>query len=447
MPKSAASSRLTLLPLVAATFFMVSGGPFGVEDTVAKSGYAAALLILLVTPAIWSFPTALMVSELSSALPQEGGYYVWVTRGLGSFWGYQEAWLSMTGSIFDMGIYPTLFVDYLGHFAPWATAGHRGILIGIGLIAACALWNLLGSESVGGSSVVLGAVLLAPFVVLTVYACFHRESGPVHAIPLGHADILAGILVAMWNYMGWDYASTVAGEVDRPQWTYPRAMAGAVALVCLCYFLPVAAVSLTGLDPNRWSTGGWADVAQAVLHNSFLGGAAATLITFGAMLGAAGSLNANVMAYSRVPAVLAEDGYLPRIIARCNKNGAPWASIIACSVLWACSLGLSFTKLILLDVLLTGLSILLEFAALVALRVREPNLHRPYRIAGGLPVAIALGIPPLALLILTVLRNEIEPVGPLNALQFGALLILAGFVAYYLSRKGNQPRMDADGGE
>lgn len=428
------SRKMTLLPLIAATFFMVSGGPFGVEDTVAKAGYTGALLILLITPVLWSFPTALMVSELASALPKEGGYYVWVTRGLGRFWGYQEAWLSMAGSVFDMGIYPTLFVDYLGHFAPWATAGHRGIAIGVALLFACALWNLMGSKTVGGSSVVMATVLLAPFVVLTVYACFHRGVSGAPGVPLGSVDFLGGVLVAMWNYMGWDYASTVAGEVDRPQRTYPLAMAGAVALVSLCYVFPVGAVALTGLDASRWSTGGWADIARAVLHNGVLGSVAATAITLGAMLGALGTANANTMSYSRIPAVLAEDGYLPRIFARCTpRTGVPWASVAACSVLWACSLGLSFTKLILLDVLLTGLSVLLEFAALVALRIREPELARPYRVPGGLAGAIALGIAPLGLLVLTVMRNQIEPIGPINALQFGALLIAAGVAVYFLS--------------
>jgi len=67
--------KLTLLPLIAATYFIVSGGPFGLEDTVAKAGYLSAILILLITPLIWALPTALMVSELSSALPEEGGYY------------------------------------------------------------------------------------------------------------------------------------------------------------------------------------------------------------------------------------------------------------------------------------------------------------------------------------------------------------------------------------
>jgi amino acid transporter len=86
-------------------------------------------------------------------------------------------------------------------------------------------------------------------------------------------------------------------------------------------------------------------------------------------------------------------------------------------------------------VLLTGLSIILQFAALVGLRLRQPNLPRPYRVPGGLFGAIAIGIPPAALLILAVFRNEAEPVGPINALEFGAILIAAGFAAYYASRR------------
>src|ERR1700674_4899673 len=110
--------KLTVLPLVAAIYFMVAGGPFGLEDVVQAVGYSGALLILFLTPLLWSLPTAMMVGELASAIPAEGGFYVWVTRGLGKFWGFQETWLTMAGSIFEMALYPNLFVDYLGHFAP-----------------------------------------------------------------------------------------------------------------------------------------------------------------------------------------------------------------------------------------------------------------------------------------------------------------------------------------
>jgi amino acid transporter len=433
-----ASRKITLLPLIAATYFIVAGGPFGLEDIVSKAGYAGAILILLVTPLIWALPTVLMVSELASTLPEEGGYYVWASRSMGRFWGFQEAWLSLVGGVFDIGIYPTLFVGYLGHFAPWMTAGHRGLWIGVAMIGASALWNLLGARMVGGSSVLMAILLLLPFAVLTCYAVGHRVTPGGGAIPLRNVDFLGGILVAMWNYMSWDQASTVAGEVDRPQRTYPLAMAATIILVTASYLLPVGAVAMTGLDPNRWSTGGWADVASAVVHQPALGVVLAVAITIGGMLGAVGTLNAQVMTFSRLPAVLAEDGFLPIILAkRLARTGAPWVAILACSGVWALSLGFSFTKLILLDVLLTGLSVLLEFASLVALRIREPKLPRPYRVPGGLGVAIGLGIPPLLLLILAAVRNYSEPVGPMNALEFGGILIAAGVVAYFL---GDQTR-------
>jgi amino acid transporter len=425
---------MTLLPLIAAIYFLVAGGPFGLEDIVSKSGYTGAILILLVTPVIWAVPSALMVSELSSALPDQGGYYVWVTRGMGSFWGFQEVWLSLAGSVFDVAIYPVLFVSYLGHLAPWMTAGGRGAVLEIALVAAAAAWNLMGAKSVADSSLAMGIVLLAPFAVLTVYGFLHRATPTAGAVPLHNVDLLGGILVALWNYMGWDYASTVADEVDRPQRTYPLAMAGAVALVAVTYVLPIAAVAMTGLDANRWSTGGWADVAKAVIPGA--GQAIAVLITIGGVLGAWGTLNAQTMQYSRLPAVMADDGLLPPVFSRRRAaNGAPWVAILACAAAWMVCLQLSFVKLIVLDVLLTGLSLLLEFAALVALRIREPELPRPYRVPGGLAGAVGVGLLPLALLVLTAVRNQVEPVGPLNALELGAILVAAGVPAYWWANR------------
>jgi amino acid transporter len=427
---------MTLVPLIAATYFIVAGGPFGLEDVVSKAGYAGAILILLLTPILWSLPTALMVSELASALPEEGGYYVWVARALGRFWGFQEAWLSLVGSLFDMAIYPTLFVAYLGHFAPSITAGGRGIWIGVALVAVCAAWNLLGARTVGVSSVVMGVLLLSPFAVLTGYAVLQRAHAAPSAGPPYRVDILGGILVAMWNYMGWDNSSTIAGEVERPQRTYPLAMLCAVVLVAATYAIPIAAVAATGLNANAWETGGWTDVARAVFHHGAAGAVMAFAIAVAGMLGAAGTMNALTMAYSRLPAALAVDGFLPKALAKRNRRSdAPWVAILACSAAWAFCLNLTFVKLIVLDVLLTGLSILLEFAALVALRIREPGLPRPYRVPGGLFGAAAIGAPPLALLVLTVIRSNIEPVGPINALEFGALLIALGGAVYFAARR------------
>src|SRR5258708_27343303 len=111
---------------------------------------------------------------------------------------------------------------------------------------------------------------------------------------------------------------------------------------------------------------------------------------------------------------MGEDGYLPRAFAWKLSNGAPWVSIVVCALGWMLSLKLSFDRLIMLDILLYGASLVLEFVALAVLRVREPNLARPFKIPGGLPVAILLGIGPTALLIVALIKNRDEHLGSIS---------------------------------
>jgi amino acid transporter len=420
--------KMSLLAMIAATYFMVAGGPQGLEDIVHKTGYGATLLILVVTPLVWSLPAALMVSELATAIPEEGGFYVWVRRGLGPFMGYQEAWLSLAGSIFEMALYPSLFTDYLGRFAPGLVAGDRGLVLGFAMIAICMLWNLAGVRAMGDGSVTLSIALLAPFAVLTVMAVSHAPSAAPAAVPLKDADLLGGVLIAMWNYMGWDNLSTIAGEVESPQRTYTRAMFGALALVVASYLLPVAAVARAGLDPNAWTDGGWVDAARLVG-----GQALAAAVALAGILGAIGSFGALMMSFTRLPVVMARDGYLPGVFARMNRAGAPWVAIVVSAIFWAACYPLGFERNLILDVLLTGLSILLEFWALVALRIREPALARPYRVPGGTLGVVLIGLPPLGLMIATVMRNRQEQVGSTNELTVGLIVIAAGVIAYFVS--------------
>jgi amino acid transporter len=441
-PRVAVRGKLTVLTLAAATFFMVSGGPYGLEDVVQMAGYAGAIAILLITPLLWSVPTAMMVSELSSAIPEEGGFYIWVRRGLGPFWGYQETWLSLAGSIFEMALYPTLFVDYLGHFAPAFTSGHRAIAIELALIVVCTLWNICGARAVGEGSVWMSVALLSPFVVLVAIAMSRLPAATGHvasnamsaaltphpAIP--HADILGGILIAMWNYMGWDNTSTVAEEVVHPQRTFPLVMLLTVTFITVSYILPVAAAAHAGISPLGWSTGGWVDVGRAVGGNWL-----SVAIALGGAIGAIGCFNALMLSFTRLPLVMAQDGYLPKIFTRTSaKTGMPVVAITACAIGWAACLFLNFEHLVIMDVLLTGMSILLEFWALVGLRIREPNLARPYRVPGGLVGAILIGLPPLALMIAAFLRNRTESIGATSSLAVGLVLIALGPIFYFLTR-------------
>jgi amino acid transporter len=439
-PKAKISvAKLTLWPLVAATFFMVSGGTYGTEEIVHGAGYGRAIFILLLTPVVWSLPTAFMIGELSSALPAEGGYYAWVRRGLGNFWGFQEAWLSLAASIFDMAIYPTLFVGYLTQVAPWFREGHRGVLVGLFVIATCAALNVGGIRVVGITSLWLFFLLSAPFALIVLLAPFRTGAiADVHVAPVSSTvGLVGGILIAMWNYMGWDNASTIAQEVERPQRTYPRAMLAAVILVSLTYVVPFLAVYAAGVPAGAFSgDGAWAQVAGMVGGNwrgaNWLG----FLVVLGGMMSAFGMFNALVMSYSRLPLAMARDGMLPKVFAKLHsKTRAPWVAILVCATGWALCLGLGFERLVTLDVMLYGASLMLEFVTLVVLRIREPNLKREFRVPGGLAGAVIAGLLPLALLSLALIKGGHETVLGMNGLAFGVLIMVAGFAVYFPTAK------------
>jgi amino acid transporter len=431
--KSARFGRgLRLIPLAAATYFMVAGGPYGIEDILGDAGYAKALAILLVLPLIWSFPTALMIGELASALPEEGGFYVWVRRAMGPFWGYQEAWLSLAASIFDMAIYPTIFLLYLNRLFPAWTLGWRGTAWEIALIAACCLWNLRGAPAVGDGSVALFVLLLAPFVVLVIAAVWHglhlHGNTAWKSSATGGEGLSTAILVGLWNYMGWDNASTVAREVDDPQRDYPRAMLVSTVVVALSYVIPLAAMAFAGLEIAQFTTGSWADAAT-ILAGPWLGVA----VVLGGTITGLGMFNALMMSYARLPMVLAEDGMLPSVVARRNRYGVPWVAVLLCASAWALALRFSFERLISIDLILYGASLILEFLALVVLRFREPELERPFR-AGSLATAIALGVIPTALIVYAAFVSRNERMAHMPALAFGLIVASVGPILYAILR-------------
>ena len=435
-----AQRKLRILPLIAATYFMVSGGPYAIEDILGGAGYMTAIVILLVLPFVWSLPTTLMIGELASAIPADGGFYIWVRRALGSFWGYQEGWLSLSASVFDMAIYPAFFVTYLGKFNAGWIAGWHGWAWSLAVVVVCCAWNLRGAPSVGDGSVGLFVLLLAPFAVFVVLA-FWRGWIAHPAVQWHHtaseSALSTAVLVAMWNYMGWDNASTVANEVENPQRNYPRAMVGSALLVAFTYILPLVAMGFAGLSSDNFATGSWVDAVTSV-GGPLLG----FTIVAGGMISGFGMFNALVMSYTRLPMAMAEDGMLPRVVARQNSRGVPWVSVLLCGFAWALALTLPFERLISIDLILYGASLILEFVALVVLRIREPNLPRPFK-AGNLAVACALGVGPAVLIGYALYASRDEHVVPgFSAILFAFLVALVGPVLYWLTaRKTSRSRL------
>jgi amino acid transporter len=429
--------KLRIIPLIAATYFMVSGGPYGIEDILGGAGFAKAILILAILPFLWSLPTTLMIGELASSIPAEGGFYVWVRRALGPFWGYQEGWLSLSASVFDMALYPTIFVLYLTRFSPELTAGPRAYFWSLLVVVVCCAWNLRGAPAVGEGSVGMFVLLLAPFAVFVAIGFWHGFSA--HPAIQWHAasteaSLSTAVLVAMWNYMGWDNASTVAQEVENPQRNYPLAMVSAAMLVAVTYILPLIAVALMGISVANFSTGSWADAARSMGGPLLWGG-----VVVGGAINGFGMFNVLMMSYTRLPVAMAEDRMLPQFVTKKNSRGVPYISVVLCAIAWALALKLPFERLISIDLILYGASLILEFVALVVLRLREPGLERPFK-AGNLAIACALGVGPTVLIGYALYASRDEHVGPISAALFALLVALVGPALYWLTTWGHRRR-------
>jgi len=311
-------------------------------------------------------------------------------------------------------------------------------MAGLFVVVGCALLNIAGIRVVGITSLWLFFLLSAPFAAIVAMAPFKPGAFavPQAASTPTSLGLLGGVMVAMWNYMGWDNASTIAQEVERPQRTYPRAMIAAVILVSLTYVLPFVAVYMTGIPAATFgSDGAWGEigglVGGKVLGFEWL----RFLIVLGGMMSAFGMFNALVMSYSRLPLAMARDGMLPKIFGKVSsKTHAPWVAIVVCATCWALCLGLGFKRLITLDIMLYGVSLMLEFVTLVALRIREPQLKRGFRVPGGLTGAILAGVFPLLLLILALIESDSETVLGINGLAFGTLIMMGGFMLYFATR-------------
>ena len=424
---------LTLGPLVAVMFFCVSGGPFGLEGIVGGVGPGVAVLLLVLTPLLYSVPETLIIGELASMLPAEGGYYQWVKRAFGRFWGFTNGWLSWMYSLIDMAIYPALLLQYLRFFT-----GELGWwpswLLALAMIWGATWLNLRGTRTVGLASGWFTVLVLAPFAVLTGCA-IARWISPGHAAALAADPVRAsgasflgalglGISQSVWNYSGWDNASTVGGEIQDSGATYPRALFRALPLVTGAYLLAVVPV-LAVTDWRSWSDGAWPALA-ATLAGKWL----AAWIAAAGIVSAFALFNALLLVYSRVPLVLARDGLLPRALTATDAGGTPRRAVLVSAVGYSAFAALSFGRLFAADVLLYTAALGLEFAALIALRRREPGLVGSFRVPLRGTALVALAALPLLVLAvavtLEVRSRAIGLVGVLVAAGAGA----AGPAAY-----------------
>jgi amino acid transporter len=440
-------TRLNLFALISVIFFTVSGGAYGLESLVGAVGPGWAIALVILTPLVWGVPIALMVSELSSAIPDEGGYYIWVRKALGDFWGVQEGWWTICYTAVDMAIYPVLFVNYLAFFFPSIALTEdtpTSILlirwfIAILLIIIALLINFQGARAVGQNAIFNLGLVLAPFVLLSVIGLSQAGaiSQTISVITTdlrGNANInflALGMATILWNYCGWDNVSTFAGEVENPQRSYPRALAIALPLIIAAYLLPLLAGLSTTTDPNVWNeSAGWPAIASLIGGYWF-----GSLIAGVALLSAWSLFNSQLLYVSRLPYVMATDGWLPKALTKTsNKTGVPTTALIVACIISAIFSALPFGKLVVIDILLYSAALLLEFIALIVLRLKQPELHRPFRIPGGLPVLVLLAVAPMICSLTVVVASFSDPSTDWKQAIVVLLALLSGMLLYKIRK-------------
>lgn len=264
-PSPPTARRLTVLPLVALIFYDVSGGPFGIEDSVRAGGGALLpLLGFLILPALWSLPEALVTAELASAFPTNAGYVAWVSAAFGPAAAFLVGFSKWVSGTLDNALYPVLFLDYLrgsGDLAPPL----RSVSILL-LTAALTYLNYRGLHLVGLSALALTAFSLSPFVALTALAIPKIRPARWLAVDV-HSINPRGFFNSMfWNLNYWDKASTLAGEVEDPRRTFPRAVFAAVGLVVGAYLIPLLAGTgaLPAETAKEWTDGFFSEVGQRI---------------------------------------------------------------------------------------------------------------------------------------------------------------------------------------
>jgi amino acid transporter len=489
---------LTLLPLTGIIYFTVCGGTFGIEPLIGGSGPGLSLVMLLLTPLIFSVPLILMVREMQSMMPVEGGYYHWIKQAFGPFAGFLAGWMNLVVSWLDASIYPVLAAAYLAYFFPILNDGvtvggieipgsTTSFLLGVVLIWGITALQIRGARLTGLTTNWIGLIILIPIALMTIVGIWNWIQSPPADLPFlpEGSDLTGafslGLFVVMWNYMGFELATVAGDEIVNPKRTYPIAMGIVLALAIATYLLPVAAgmyggagadgrwllwgaeasgdgatigtmmsdsgvdqatLETWGVDPT--STSGWylPDIAKAVGDQA--GGADSSLGTFlGAFMTLAAALSmvglfiGNSLGASRIPFALSEDGMMPTWLVHVSpRYGTPWVAIVVAGVFYSIFASNAFAFLVVADVLLNMLVIIACFFALWRLRMTRPDEPRKKIPGGYFGLALAT-LGPIFITAVAVYSQYVDVGADSITLAIGAIIV--GALIYVPIRRFVKP--------
>jgi amino acid transporter len=441
--------RLGVATLTGLIYCTVCAGAYGMEPLVGAVGPGWAVALIILTPLIYSLPIALLAAELTALLPDEGGYYIWVRQAFGRFWAVQEAWWTFAFGLMQLASFPVLFVSYLAYALAHVGGGlvdpalFAQPLVKWGIAAAVVATgtavNLFGALDVGRSALIAIVLVVCAFLA---YLAGWALTGPGLAQSAGviaqdlaahrRTDLLLGLSVIVFNYSAWEKASSYAGEVEQPQRSYPIALGAALVFTVLSYLVPVFAGVGATADPALWSAdAGWPAIAER-----FGGPALGVVLAVGGMVSMWSLFSASLLWISRIPAVLAMDGWLPRVFAPSHgDNGVPVVSVLLVAVLSAALAAYTFSDLVVVQNLAYTGALVLEILALVYFRRALPHAPRVFRVPGGRIGMAYTCIAPLLFSAAVVYATFRDAGSYGRQLLLTAAVVASGILLYALGRR------------
>ena len=394
-------NRIGTVALSVMVFYSVSGGPFGTEQAVLAGGFLPSLVGFAIAPLIWSVPEALVTAELGSAFPEASGGVAWVEEAFGRGAGFIMGYFDWVGGATDNAIYPALFLDYL--LRVWSGGSAGGIsglsrfLLLSAMSIALALINFAGLDVVGNMSIVICAISMSPFVLLTVFGIPQIDPGrwfymPSPADVAGHGDgdddsnglgseawmplaNLGGVLWRpflnnlFWNLNSFDSAANFAGEVTDPGTVFPRAMFASVFMVIISYFVPL----LVAIGASRSSQADWTDGYLAKACSDVAGPWLGDWTVLAAGISNVALFLSEMSSDAFGLMGMAERGLLPEILATRSRFGTPTYGILAGTAVIVVMSAADFSTLVEILNFNYSIALLMEYAAFIKLRVSRDD--------------------------------------------------------------------------
>ena len=432
---------------------VIGSGVFLVPSSMIRHvGSVRNLFIVWVVAGLLSLFGALTYAELSAALPEAGGEYVYLSAAYGPFWGYiygwTQFWVAKSGSIATLAagfytylaiFYPTLSTPVFVlpfHIGPGGTLleVHRGQLVAIALILILAAVNYVGVKAGGKVQVVVTVIKMALICAVILVGLFSGKGDFSHfnqAIPAvgGVAGFFAAMVSALWAYDGWNNVSMVSSEIINPQRNLPRSLIFGLLAVIATYLL---------INISYFYVLGPAQVAgsprlAADMMAQLYGSPAAKAVTVVVLISIFAALNGSILSGSRVPYAMARDGLFFRSAAVVHPTfRTPGNSIILLS-LWSCIVVLSgwFDDLYNFVIFGSWILYLLTTLSVFVLRAKRPEMSRPYRVI-GYPFVPVLFVAVAAALLFSTFQTR-----PRESLM-GLGLMLLGVPFYFFWKDRNK---------